>query len=186
MKGMNSTRKDEKPEPARSTIPRGDLKRSDMQRIIELLKPGELSSRQITDRMHISSSVFKDRIDELMERGEVESHQDDTNRRRILYRIKSKEKADASRGIYLATQFLESFANPSYREKTTEEKGYKVTTSSFFEGEQEKAKLEHMVNQTFENEKLLRLVGETLLTLSKVNKFAFVFAIERTGKKSKE
>jgi predicted ArsR family transcriptional regulator len=185
MKERNSILKDEKSEPARVTVGRNNLRKSDMQKIIELLKPGDLSSRQIMDKMHISSSVFKDRIDELMEGGEVESHEDDTDRRRTFYRIKSQEKAEASRGMYLATQFLESLKDPSHREKITEKRGYRVTMSSFFEGEEEKARLEAMVNNTLENERLIDVVGEMILKLSKINKFAVVYAIERTGKQSK-
>jgi DNA-binding MarR family transcriptional regulator len=185
MKERNSIRKDQKSEPARSAIGRDNLKKSDMQEIIELLRATPRSSKEIMDAIGISSSVFKNRIDKLMERGEVESYEDDTDRRRTHYRIKSKEKAEASRGIYLATQFLESFKDPSYDERTTDEKGYRITMSAFFEGEEEKAKLEHMVNNTFENEELLRRMGEIILKLSKINKFAFVYAIERTGKQSK-
>ena len=191
MREKDSSQEDEKPQSDKAARGIHSLRETDMQDIMQLLKAGERSSAEIRDKItrqgqRMSSSVFKNRIDELMKRGQVESYEDSTDRRRTLYRIKSQEKVEASRGVYLAARFLESLKDPSYLEKPTEEKGYRITMSAFFEGEEEKAKLEDMAKSALEKEGALHTIGGLILKLSKVNKFAVVYAVERTGRQPKE
>lgn len=128
----------------RQSLNRFELSKFDLQKIKELLREKPRPSKELMEKLGISSSVLKNRIDELMKRGEIES-EEQKDRRKRLYKIADEEKVKVSRSIYLATQFLESLENPSFKEVSGKFEDYEVTVSLFFQGSQSRKTLDNYI-----------------------------------------
>jgi len=164
---------------SRSSLNRFELSKFDLQKIKELLKEKPRSSSELMKELGISSSVLKNRIDELMRRGEISTYEKPDDRRRRLYRIADEEKVDVSRAIYLATQFLEALENPTFKEKAKEHGGYRTSLSVFIEGKQPKDKLDSYASHAFRNMNMIVDAMVILIRISEVEKVAIVATTER-------
>lgn len=144
-------------------INRFELRKRDLDDIRELLREKDRSSKELMEELGMSSSVCKDRLDQLIRRGEIESFEDPEDRRRRPYRIVDEDKVKVSRAIYLASRFLDSLDNPTYMEGEATVGGYMTSMSLFFEGP-EREKLAEALQSTFTTDKL-KQVGTVLVTM---------------------
>jgi len=130
-----------------------DREKYDQNVIRQLLKEGDKHSKEILDVLNISSSVFKTRIDSMLNDGEVECYENPDNRRERLYRLKNKSKAFTEEKRYFASKFLDSLKNPLSFEINVPKGKFLAYLSVFaeakgFDPEKERRNLEDMALQT--------------------------------------